>query len=127
MEAIAYQSSLRPTTNFTKITISDNVDRTIAYDLTRAMLDDDNRHIELCFVLQRDYVVTDGGIALLMMFLSRAMRKNIEVMFTLIVDGVARVIVSPPDDYQVIRDILKPYTATADTHISPTGWTYTLQ
>lgn len=116
MEETSHHPSMHLATNFITITLRGNLDTSIAYELTRVLLDGDRIYIELCFVPQRDSIITDMGIVLLMMFLSRAKRKKTQVMFKLFLDGKVRFINNPPSDYHSLRSILSTLHTPTSMH-----------
>lgn len=105
MEIISHHPSMPLTTNSITITLNGDLDRSIAYDLTRALLDSNVSRTEVCFLQQSDSKITDVGIVLLMMFLTRAKRKKIQVIFKVYDYGTIRFFDNPPDDYHYIRNI----------------------
>lgn len=87
------------------ITLDGNLDASIAYDLARAFLNYDVDHIVISFKVRGYTKITDAGILLLMMFISRANRMQIQVDLIFVFGSKVRFVSNPPPRYQFIQSI----------------------
>lgn len=85
------------------ITLDGKLDASIAYDLARAFLNNDVDHIVISFKMRVYTKITDAGILLLMMFISRANRMQIRVDLIFVFGSKVRFVSNPPPRYQFIQ------------------------
>jgi hypothetical protein len=85
------------------ITLDGKLDASIAYDLARAFLNNDVDHIVISFKVRGHTKITDAGILLLMMFISRSNRMQIRVDLIFVFGSKVRFVSNPPPRYQFIQ------------------------